>query len=46
VFFCLIVSIWFLLSSQDKSNSIFTALGFAIVFQLMSLSFYIMHGRK
>jgi D-glycero-D-manno-heptose 1,7-bisphosphate phosphatase len=46
VFFCLIVSIWFLLSSQEKANSIFTALGFAIVFQLMSLSFYIMHGRK
>jgi D-glycero-D-manno-heptose 1,7-bisphosphate phosphatase len=48
VLFCLLIVIWFLLSPQKQStsNSIFIALGFAAVFQLMSLSFYIMHGRK
>jgi D-glycero-D-manno-heptose 1,7-bisphosphate phosphatase len=46
VLFCLLIAIWFLLSPQEKSSSIFISLGFAAVFQLMSLSFYIMHGRK
>jgi hypothetical protein len=46
VLFCLLIAIWFLLSPQEKSSSIFISLGFAAVLQLMSLSFYIMHGRK
>ncbi len=46
VLFCLLITIWFLMSPEGRPNSTFTALGFAIVFQLMSLTFYIMHGRK
>ncbi len=46
VLFCLLITIWFLMSPESQSNSIFIALGFAIVFQLMSLTFYIMHNRK
>ncbi|MBC8471034.1 MAG: HAD-IIIA family hydrolase [Planctomycetes bacterium] len=46
VLFCLLISIWFLISPNRQDNSVFTALGFAMVLQLMSLTFYIMHGRK
>ena len=46
VLFCLLVSIWFLLSPARQDNSVLITLGFAILLQLMSLTFYIMHGRK
>jgi D-glycero-D-manno-heptose 1,7-bisphosphate phosphatase len=46
VLFCLLISIWFLISPNRQDSSVFIALGFAMVFQLMSLTFYIMHGRK
>ena len=46
VLFCLLITIWFLMSPENQVNSIFISLGFAIVFQLMSLTLYIMHGRK
>ena len=48
VLFCLLITIWFLISPnrQDNDNSVFIPLGFAMVLQLMSLTFYIMHGRK
>ncbi|MFB0555014.1 MAG: D-glycero-beta-D-manno-heptose 1,7-bisphosphate 7-phosphatase [Phycisphaerae bacterium] len=46
VLFCLLMTIWFLMSPNRQDNSVFTALGFAMVLQLMSLTFYIMHGRK
>ena len=46
VLFCLVITIWFLMSPNRQDNSVFIALGFAMVFQLMSLTFYIMHGRK
>ena len=46
VLFCLLMTIWFLMSPNRQDNSIFIALGFAMVLQLMSLTFYIMHGRK
>ncbi len=46
VLFCLLITIWFLMSPESRLNSVFIALGFAIVFQLMSLTFYIMHSRK
>ena len=45
VLFCLLMAIWFLMANR-QDNSIFIALGFAMVLQLMSLTFYIMHGRK
>lgn len=46
VFFCLLVTLWLLMSPQRQDNSILIALGFAAVFQLMALTFYVMHGRK
>ncbi len=46
VLFCLLMTIWFLMSPNKQDNSIFIALGFAMVLQVMSLTFYIMHGRK
>ncbi len=46
VLFCLLISIWFLMSPTKKDNSVLIALAFAAVFQMMALTFYIMHGRK
>ncbi len=46
VLFCLLMAIWFLTSPGGPSNAVLTALGFAAVLQLMSLTFYIMQGRK
>jgi len=46
VLFCLLISIWFLISPNRQDSSVFITLGFAMVLQLMSLTFYIMHGRK
>ena len=46
VLFCLLVTVWFLMSPARVDNSIFIALGFAIVFQLMALTFYLMQGKK
>jgi len=43
--FCLLASIW-LFMNPAKQNSALVALGFAMVFQLMALTFYIMQGRK
>ncbi|OHB79454.1 MAG: hypothetical protein A2Z25_07595 [Planctomycetes bacterium RBG_16_55_9] len=46
VLFCLLVTVWFLMSPARNDNSVFIALGFAVIFQLMALTFYLMHGRK
>ncbi len=46
VFFCLLVTVWLLMSPERQASSVSIALGFAIVFQLMALTFYVMHGRK
>ncbi len=46
VLFCLLVTIWFLMSPTRQESSVFITLGFAVVFQLMALTFYIMQGRK
>jgi D,D-heptose 1,7-bisphosphate phosphatase len=46
VLFCLLVTIWFLMSPERQDNLVFIALGFAIVFQLMTLTFYIMQGKN
>jgi len=43
---CLLISIWFLMAPNRHDNSVLIALGFAMVLQLMSLTFYIMQGRK
>jgi len=44
--FCLLISIWLLTDPNRHDNAIFTALGFAIVLQLMSLTFYIIQRQK
>jgi len=46
VLFCLLVTIWLLMSPSRQDNFVFIALGFAVVFQLMALTFYMMHGKK
>lgn len=46
VLFCLLVTVWFLMSPNRQDNMVFMALGFAVVLQLMTLTFYTMHGRK
>lgn len=46
VLFCLLVTIWLLMSPSRQDSSVLIALGFAAVLQMMSLSFYMMRGRK
>jgi len=46
VLFCLLISIWFLMSPSEAGNAVLISLGFAMVFQMMSLTFYIMQSRK
>ena len=46
VLFCLLISIWFLMDPNRQDNSVLIALGFGMVLQMMSLTFYIMQGRK
>jgi len=46
VLFCLLITIWFLMSPDRQDSAVFISLGFAGVLQLMSLTFYIMQGRK
>jgi len=44
--FCLLISIWFLMSPTRQDSFVFIALGFAVFLQLMALTFYIMQPRK
>ena len=46
VLFCLVISLWYTLSPTGREGEGFTALGFAAVFQLMTLTLYIMHNEK
>ena len=46
VLFCILATIWFLMGDESKNDSVFISLGFAVVLQLMALTFYIMQGRK
>jgi D,D-heptose 1,7-bisphosphate phosphatase len=46
VLFCLLISVWLLMSATAADNSALIALGFAIVFQTMALTFYMMKTRK
>ena len=43
--FCLLICVWFLMSPTRQDNSVIISLGFAVVFQLMALTFYIMQDR-
>ena len=46
VVFCLLISLWFLMDHTRSAGSVHTALGYAIVLQLMAIAFYIMRDRK
>jgi D,D-heptose 1,7-bisphosphate phosphatase len=46
VFLCLLASIWFLMSPTKQFNQVLISIGFAILLQLMSLTFYVMRGSK
>jgi len=43
---CLLISIYFLITPPRQDYSILISLGFAVLFQLMALTFYLMHSRK
>ena len=44
--FCLLISIWFLMSPTRQNNAVLISLGFAMVLQMMALTFYIMQKRR
>jgi D-glycero-D-manno-heptose 1,7-bisphosphate phosphatase len=46
VLFCLLISIWLLMSPTRHLDSILIALVFALVFQVMALTFFVMQGKK
>ncbi len=46
VLFCLLLALWFLLGSRRQDDNVLVALGFAAVLQMMSLTFYVMQGRR
>jgi D-glycero-D-manno-heptose 1,7-bisphosphate phosphatase len=44
--FCLLISFGVLMYSAKQVNLVLIMLGFALMFQVMALTFYIIHGRK
>lgn len=46
VLFCIVIALWYKMAPTDHDSAAFTALGFAIVLQLMTLTLYIMHNDK
>jgi len=46
VLFCLIISIWLLMSPTRKYGSVMVSLGFAVVLQVMALTLYVMQRPK
>lgn len=46
VLVCLVISIWFLMGPQSQTDSVLICLGFAVVFQVMALTFFIMQGPR
>jgi D-glycero-D-manno-heptose 1,7-bisphosphate phosphatase len=46
VLFCLLITVWLLMDPKRQNDSVMIALGFAVLLQLMSLTFYVMQGRK
>ncbi len=46
VLFCIVITAWLLLNAGSSDPRVSTALMFAVVLQLMALTFYIMQGRK
>ena len=46
VLFCLLISIWFLMSPTKQDSAVLISLAFAAVLQIMALTFYIMQPKK
>ncbi len=46
VLLCLLLAVWFLMSSQGETQNVSIALGFAGVLQVMALTFYLMDQRS
>ncbi|MHC4333656.1 MAG: D-glycero-alpha-D-manno-heptose-1,7-bisphosphate 7-phosphatase [Planctomycetota bacterium] len=46
VLFCLLITVWLLMGPNRQNDSVLIALGFAVLLQLMSLTFYMIQGRK
>ena len=46
VLFCLLMTIWLLMRPSRHDNSVLISLGFAMVLQMMALTFYIIQDRK
>jgi len=46
VVLCMLITIWLLMSPKRHDTSVLIGLGFAIVLQLMSLTFFVMQDRK
>jgi D,D-heptose 1,7-bisphosphate phosphatase len=46
VFLCLLVSVWFLMAPAKQPNPLLISIGFAILLQLMAMTFYIMRGPR
>lgn len=46
VLFCLLISIWFLMSPTRQSDAVLISIGFAAVLQVMALTFYIMQRQE
>ncbi len=44
--FCLVLSVWLLLAPSRQDTVVLIALAFAVLLQVMSLTFYTMQGRK
>jgi D,D-heptose 1,7-bisphosphate phosphatase len=44
--FCLLISLWFLIGPDKKTDHILISLGFAAVLQIMALTLYTMQGPK
>jgi D-glycero-D-manno-heptose 1,7-bisphosphate phosphatase len=44
--FCLLITVWLLMRPERQDSLVSISLGFAIVLQMMSLTFYIMTGRR
>lgn len=44
--FCLLIAVWFLMNPGDKNNSAMTALMFAVIFQLVTLTICVMHRQE
>lgn len=44
--FCLLITVWLLMSPTRQVSSIQISLGFAVVLQMMALTFYVMQSRK